>query len=416
MAAQRSSLDIQADVLVIGAGLIGSSVAMHLAERGVKNVRVIDFDLEGSLSSSELNAGGVRGTWTQPINIEASKISIDYFAKHALDVGYRACGYLWLHSPEKIAGAIKARETQTSMGWEVQAWDVAELRRKIPFIDKTDGLAGAMFAPRDGLVNPNLLKTHYRKLAREKGVAFDDRTLLRHAKISASGVTLECDRFIGEIAPESKAGMLARQEASLPREVVRYRVDRVVNCAGPWAPLVAQILGYPCPSHPVRRQVCIFDCRDVDLTAYGMIVDSSGVYFHPEATNGLAGFADPNEPSGVNYAYDGEKFFEEVVWPALYARSSKFERLRHMTGWAGLYEVSPDESAIIGKVQSGSAGRSGRFFECHSFSGHGAMHSYAAGLAMAEYMDLGRFKTWDAAPLSAARFDSGQLIRETLVI
>jgi len=162
--------------------------------------------------------------------------------------------------------------------------------------------------------------------------------------------------------------------------------------------------------------VCIFDCRDVDLTPYGMIVDTSGVYFHPEAANGLAGYADPNEPIGVNYAYDGDRFFEEAIWPALYSRSTRFERLKHLTGWAGLYEVSPDESAIIGEAAVPSRLSPGRYFEAHSFSGHGAMHSYAAGLALAEWMVQGRYETLDATPLSGRRFDEGRLLQETLVI
>jgi FAD-dependent oxidoreductase domain-containing protein 1 len=168
--------------------------------------------------------------------------------------------------------------------------------------------------------------------------------------------------------------------------------------------------------HAMRRQVCIFDCREVDLTPYGMMIDTSGVYFHPEATNGLAGFATPGEPAGINYEYDGEGFFTDIIWPALYERSSKFERLKHVTGWAGLYEVSPDECAVIGQVQGGEAARSGRIFEAHSFSGHGVMHSHSAGLAMAELLVTGRYQTLDVSSLSAARFESGQLLHEGLVI
>ena len=146
-----------------------------------------------------------------------------------------------------------------------------------------------------------------------------------------------------------------------------------------------------------------------------MIVDTSGVYFHPEATNGLAGFAAP-EQHGINYHYDGETFFQEMIWPALYERSSQFERLKHLTGWAGLYEVSPDECAIIGLVQEGDAGKAGNVFEAHSFSGHGVMHSYAAGRCLAEKVIGGRFELVDAEPLSAQRFETGRLIHENLVI
>jgi glycine/D-amino acid oxidase-like deaminating enzyme len=407
---------VQVDTLIIGAGLVGSSVAMHLARLGAESVRVVDFDLEGSLSSSELNAGGVRATWNQAINIECSKLSIEYYASVAEEVGYRPVGYLWLHTPERLPYAMKARDRQLSAGWDVEAWDVAELRRRVPFIDKTDGIAGAVFAPRDGLVNPNLLKNHFRAEARARGVAFDDRRLVRRGQVSAQGVTVECEIFPAQLVPEAKAGILAGQEPSFERQPVRYEAKRVVNCAGPWAPMIAQMLGYACPSHPVRRQVCIFDCREVDLTPYGMIVDTSGVYFHPEATNGLAGFGDRAEPIGINYAYDGEKFFMDVIWPALYERSSGFEKLKHLTGWAGLYEVSPDESAIVGAVEQGSVGESGRVFEAHSFSGHGVMHCYAVGRGLAEKMLRGRYETIDLGELSGNRFEQGRLVQENLII
>jgi glycine/D-amino acid oxidase-like deaminating enzyme len=411
---------MKVETLIIGAGLIGSSVAMHLARKGERGIRVVDFDLEGSLSSSELNAGGVRATWGQAINIEMSRISINYFASVASEVGYRPCGYLWLKTPESLPAALQARELQQQLGWEVQAWDVAELRRRVPFIDKTDDLAGAVFAPRDGLVNPNLLKNHYRAKARELGVVFEDRTWVSGAESlgEGRGIAVHARQLHSPAFHEAKLSVFSgRPETEgLPWTEVRYEAARVINCAGPWAPQVAAILGYNCPSQPVRRQVCIFDCREVDLTSYGMVVDPSGVYFHPEASNGLAGFAQPHEPSGVRFQYDGESFFEEWIWPALYQRSTGFERLKHLTGWAGLYEVSPDESAILGQAVSGKLSGAGRIFEAHSFSGHGAMHSYAAGMLVAEKIVRGRYETLDAEVFSASRFAEGRLLREHAVI
>lgn len=405
----------EVETLIVGAGLIGSSVALHLAKLGMTGIRVVDFDLEGTLSSSELNAGGVRATFSQPLNIEFSKVSIDYFASVADEVGYRACGYLWMHRQERFEQALKARERQLGAGWPVEVWDTAELRRRVPFIDKTDDLAGAIFAPRDGLVNPNLLKLHFRARARELGVVFEDRVWVKSAEYRADGVGVQGEKLPSQLSDETKVELLSGRPVAAA-EPVRYLAKRVVNCAGSWAPELARILGYPCPSYPVRRQVCIFDCRDVDLTPYGMMIDPAGVYFHPEATNGLAGFANHDEPKGINYSYDGESFFMESIWPVLYERASAFERLRHLTGWAGQYEVSPDESAIIGRVEAGEAGRSGRVFEAHSFSGHGAMHSYAAGLALAELMIRGKYETLDASSLAGRRFETGQLVRESAVI
>ncbi len=400
------------ETLIVGAGVIGSSTAMHLDKLGMTGIHVIDLDLEGTLSSSELNAGGVRATWVQPINIQMSKITIDYFAQVANEVGYKPCGYLWLHPEERWNPALQARERQIEMGWPVEAWDVAQLRNRVPFLDKTDGIAGAIFAPRDGLINPNLLKNHYRDVARSLGVEFVDRTVLREMRFeknSQSPVQVSCERFEKVMSHETKLEIAASDLPDLGRSKIEYQVQRVINCAGPWASRVAKILNYSSPSRPVRRQVCIFDGREVDLTPYGMIVDTSGVYFHPEAMNGLAGFANHDEPAGINFTYDGDQFFEERIWPALYERSSAFERLRHVTGWAGLYEVSPDECGIMGAAGQG-------VFEAHSFSGHGVMHSYAAGLALAEEIVFGKSNTVDISQLSGKRFESGHLIRENLVI
>jgi glycine/D-amino acid oxidase-like deaminating enzyme len=424
-----STSAIQVDTLVIGAGVIGSSVTMHLAELAAKlgggatsgEIRCIDFDLEGSLSSSELNAGGVRATWNQPINIRMSQHTIDYFAENAEAVGYHACGYLWLHTPGSLPAALKARERQMAMGWPVEAWDVAELKRRVPFIDKTDDLAGAVFGTRDGLVNPNRVKNHFREKARGAGARFDDRTLLRSARYEADGsIQLICDRYPSSLEQEQKIEALSDEtRATIRVERVEYRAQRVINCAGPWAGPVAKMLGYSSPVYSQRRQICLFDCRDVDLTKYGMMIDTSGVYFHPEATNGLAGWANHDEPHGVNYSYDGESFFMENIWAHLYERSTAFEKLKHVTGWAGLYEVSPDESAIIGVVETGEpskAGARGRVFEAHSFSGHGVMHSHTAGRALAELVLQGKYTTMDVSELSADRFVEGREVRETAII
>lgn len=406
------------ETLVIGAGVIGSSVAMHLAKKGMTGIRVIDLDLEGSLSSSELNAGGVRATWIQPINVALSKNSIEYFASIAKDVGYNACGYLWLHSPERIDAALQARNRQVAAGWPVEVLDTSELRRKVEFLDKTDGIAGAIFAPKDGLINTNLLKNHFRTEARQMGVQFDDRSLLRSATYHSESnypIHLCVDRWAHPLTHDAKMHILTQDQGRHPDATsVEYQARYVINCAGAWAPQVAKILGYHCPSYPVRRQVCIFDSRDVELSSYGMIVDTSGVYFHPEATNGLAGFANTNEPHGINFHYDAEHFFNEIIWPALYERSTRFERLKHLTGWAGLYEVSPDECGIVGPCVDTQL--SERVFEAHSFSGHGVMQSYSVGLALAEKIILKRYETIDAAPLAANRFETGQLIHENLVI
>ncbi len=410
------------EIAIIGAGVIGSALASALAEQGLRDVVVIDPDLEGTHSSSELNAGGVRATFNQEINILCSKITIDYLAKHVTETGYRPVGYLWMHRSEGMKSAALSLTKWKKAGWPIEEWSVQRLKEYAPFIDQTDDLVGAVYGPRDGLVNPNLLKNYFRNRARSLGVNFIDRLKLARAEVSKTGVRLFCDRLKNELNSDEKVDVFSAESSSELSEKLRLsgeleiRANRVVNCAGPWAEFVARALGYASGSKCVRRQVSLFDCREVDMTPYGMMIDPSGVYFHPEGTSIMSGIAVRDETPGVNFHYEGESFFQERIWMPLSERSSKFQALRHVTGWAGLYEISQDESAIIGSVDRGSVKGTGRVFESHSYSGHGIMHSYACGVALAEKIIKGRYESLDLESLSGARFETGRLVSETAVI
>jgi sarcosine oxidase subunit beta len=410
------------DYLIIGAGLIGSAVAMGLARQGIDRVMVVDLDLTGEWSSSELNAGGVRATWSQKVNLLASKHSIEYFAAHANEVGYRDCGYLWLHRQGTWDQALKAREMHVANGWPVDVLDVPALKKKVPFIDKTDDLAGAIFGVRDGLVNPNRLKEHYREQALKKGTQFYHGIWVTAAAENGGVKKIKAFQFSNQLPAEEKKRLLCEDPTTFsPGPMVGRWIEieakHVVNAAGAWAPHLAKILGYQCPSTPLRRQISLFQTRDVDLTEYGMIIDPSGVYFHPESIYGLSGFATPSEVPGFNFEYDADRFFEEHIWAPLYERSTAFESLKHVSGWAGLYENSPDHHAIVGKVSSLVGSSGSPIYEAHSFSGHGAMQSYAVGIALAELMVKGRYEALDLGELSGDRFVNGHSIAgETWVI
>lgn len=403
--------NFKTDYLIIGAGVVGSAIAMGLARQGVDRVMVVDLDLTGEWSSSELNAGGVRATWSQKVNLFASKLSIEYFAKHAGDVGYRDCGYLWLHRKENWDAALRAREMHVANGWPVDVLDVPALRMKVPFIDKTDDLVGAIYGVKDGLVNPNRLKEHYREKAHAKGAEFHHNVWVT----GANGGKIKAFQFSSQLSAEEKKKLMCEDPATFSPGAavgnwIEIEAKNVVNAAGAWAPRLAKILGYTSPSQPVRRQISLFQSRDVDLTPYGMIIDPSGVYFHPESIYGLSGFAVNSEPAGFNFDYDADRFFEEYIWARLYERSKAFESLKHVSGWAGLYENSPDHHAIVGKAGA-------NVFEAHSFSGHGVMQSYAVGVALAELMVKGRYETIDLGELSGDRFKNGKAIAgETWVI
>jgi glycine/D-amino acid oxidase-like deaminating enzyme len=405
----------QFDTLILGAGLLGSSTAYHLARLGAKNIAVVDADLAGRLSSSELNAGGARATWDQSLNVQLARESIEFFRQHRDKTGYRDCGYLWMCRPDTWDSAqnrVKFLQEKHGIGAEV--WSVKRLQEHAPFLDKVDDLAGATFSALDGLFNPNLLKNYLRDEARRLGVEFLEGHRVKQVEFPrADRVNVICEH----IPPKNEAELKEFYEsdpAILQKSsgaTIKLEGNRVVNAGGAWASRLAKLIGYETPVVAVRRQVSIFDVRGFDMSHYGMMIDPSGVYFHPEATNILGGYADHEEKAGWNLNYDGEAFFQEKIWAPLFERSTKFEEIKHLTGWGGLYEVSPDQMGVLGAVEGKP-----NVFENHGYSGRGAMQAYAAGRGLAELMHTGKFQTIDLTGMSGERFRTGKLLPEGLLI
>ncbi|MGE0028604.1 MAG: NAD(P)/FAD-dependent oxidoreductase [Thermoleophilia bacterium] len=398
-----------AGTLIVGAGLAGSAVAMHLADLGHDDVVVVDPDLAGVRSSSELNAGGVRATWWQPVNVELCAATIDWFAERPEEFGLRQRGYLWLHGPERFAEAAGRVEMQNGFGRDIELLSPREVHDRWPVIDEVSDLGGATFSPRDGLVNPNAVREHYRDRARAAGVRFIDRTVVTGVQRDGDRVTHVEVRDVEDGA--EAAHVLEGDPPHGPRDAIACA--RVVNAAGPWAVQVAELLGVPVPCRAVPRQICVVASHDVDLSDQGMIVDSSDVYFHHEGGELiLAGYSPPDDPPGYDFHYEGEAFFEREIWPRLAHRISAFDRLAHVRGWTGLYELSPDHSALLGRVEGLD-----NAYEIHSFSGRGVMQSWAAGLSLAELIVHGRYETFPrAADLAGTRFATGALQPEDLHI
>jgi FAD-dependent oxidoreductase domain-containing protein 1 len=403
------------DTVIVGAGLLGSSTAYHLALQGAKNIAVIDADLAGRLSSSELNAGGARTTWDQSLNVQLAHDSIEFMRKNREVADYRDCGYLWMCTPETWPHTQKRAQFLAGQHKiPVDLLDVPALKAKLPFVDKTDDLAGALFSPRDGLFNPNLLKNYFRDEARRLGVEFLEGHRVKAVSVpNKEHVAVTC-----EVIPPKNEAELKEFFESDPSVLQKLAGSehlvtgkRLVNAAGPWAARLAKLVGYESPVFAVRRQVSIFDVRGFDMSPYGMVIDTSGVYFHPEATNILGGYAEHSEPHGWNLNYDGEAFFQDKIWMPLFNRATIFEQLKHLTGWGGLYEVSPDQMGVLGAVEGLP-----NVFENHGYSGRGAMQSYAAGRGLAELIQTGKFQTLDLSPMSGARFRSGKLLPEGLLI
>lgn len=399
-----------AGTLIVGGGLIGSAVAMHLARMGDDGVVCIDPDLGGARSSSELNAGGVRATWWRPVNIDLCARTIDFLARHADEFSFRPHGYLWLYGPDLWRGARAHMGLLNRRGRDVEVLSPAVVGARWPFIDRLDGIAGATFSPHDGLVDPHAVREHYRRHARAAGARFIDRSLL----VGLAGPPGRMRARVAELdGAEAAAGALETPGTRPAGESTHtIACTRIVNAAGAWAGPVARTMGYAVPCRAVRRQLCVARHTGVDLEGLGMVVDTTGCYFHPESGDLLlAGYSPPGDAAGHRFHYDGAAFFEAEVWPRLAARCGAFDRLQHLRGWAGLYELSPDNSALLGAVHD----RPG-VYEIHSFSGRGVMQSHAGARALAELMLTGSFQTADASALSGRRFRTGELQMEELHI
>ena len=167
----------KANVLIAGGGIIGTSLAWALAARGVSGIVVVDLDLAGIYASSELNAGGARATWWQPVNIESCRDTLAFFREHADVFGFRELGYLWLYSDAGLhERALEKRTLQNDFGLGVEALSPGELATRFPLLDRNlDELVGATWSPRDGLLNPNAVRAWYRAQAAALGVEFRNR-------------------------------------------------------------------------------------------------------------------------------------------------------------------------------------------------------------------------------------------------
>ena len=394
--------------LVIGAGVIGSAVAMHLADMGAEDVYVVDPDLAGARSSSERNAGGVRANWWQPVNVALSVATIDWLGAIAAEVAFRQHGYLWMYDETLWPGAQAHAGLQRALGREVELLSAHDVADRFRMIDRLGGVAGATLTPSDGLVNSNAVKEGLRARARAAGAHFVDRALV--TGFEHSGRRVESVR-LARLSNEGEAAR-ALEGSGAPLGSEDVFPQTIVNASGPWSATVSGLLGSPGHSHPIRRQVSLVASRDVDLSGVGMIVDTSGAYLHHEGGDTfLAGYSPPGDPHGIDFTYDAYAFFEAELWPRLVGRMSAMDRLEYRGGWAGLYDMSEDGSAILGLVPGLE-----NVYEAHSFSGRGVMQSWAAGRALAELMLTGGFRTIDASALSAERFALGRHLTEPLHI
>jgi sarcosine oxidase subunit beta len=377
-----------ADVVVVGAGCIGASIAFHLARRGAKVV-VFEREKMPGIGSTGHCAGGVRQQFSARVNVELSRASVRALERFPDEVGAEAgfdqCGYLFcLADPALWQEFQRQLALWQSLGVPAHALTPAEARERVPELC-VDDLVGCTFCPTDGIADPHLVTQGYVAAARRHGAEFVLDT-------AVTGVRVEGGRVRGVTTP---AG-----ETAAPH---------LVNAAGPYAAEVGRLAGVEVPVVPVRRQIFTTQPLPWLGSHFPMVVDMrTGVYMHRESGGMLVGLADKNEPPSFNTNIDFE--FRDQVFLLAMERVPRLEEAEYRAGWAGLYEVTPDHNSILGPAPGGAG-----CYLANGFSGHGFMHAPAVGEVLAGFI-LDGASPIDVTPLSLERFRGAALSAESNVI
>src|SRR5467141_4023952 len=402
-----------AEVVIIGSGIVGSSVAYHLAEDGCTNVLVVEREAHQGKGSTGKSMGGVRAQFSTPVNIQMSRYSIDFFSKFDEVVGhpadYRAHGYLFCATSQKHLAYLKAnQERQNSLGVTNVEWvSPEEIAKMVPQL-RMDDILGGTFCPTDGFVDPHSVMMGFMLNARERGARLWLDT-------QVTGIDLEC----GDSSPLSKALTSQRTPNQVARRISGVQTSRgfistrvVVNAAGAWAAEVARMAGAELPVEPLRRQLVPTEPFDQLPKRFPMVIDmSTGFHFRREGKGILLAWNDPEETPGFKTEFD-PTFVEKILTHAASRVPVLAEaEVNPRRAWAGLYEMTPDHHAIIGPAPNVE----GIYF-VNGFSSHGVMHSPASGRITADLILQGHSDLIDAEQLNVERFAAGRSLEETAVL
>jgi len=412
-----------ADVVIIGSGIVGSSVAYHLAEQGCTKVLVIEREAHQGKGSTGKSMGGVRAQFATAVNIQMSRYSIDFFSRFDEVVGhpadYRPHGYVFCATNERHLQYLKAnRERQIALGVKnVELVSREEIGKFVPQL-RVDDIIGGTFCQTDGFVDPHSVMMGFTLKAREHGVRLWLDTGVTGIEVEPANQTrLEA----ALVPPAGSADILSatRLEAGVARRIrgvmtTRGRVSTpiVVNAAGPWAAEVAKMANAELPVEPLRRQLVPTEPFDGLPKRFPMVIDmSTGFHFRREGKGILLAWNDPEETPG--FKTDFEPSFVEKILTRAASRVPCLSdaAVNPRRAWAGLYEMTPDHHAIIGPAPNVA----GLYF-VNGFSGHGVMHSPASGRITADLILKGQSDLIDAGQLSVERFAEGRLLQETAIL
>jgi sarcosine oxidase, subunit beta len=382
------------DVVIVGGGIVGSSIAYHLTSAGCRNVLVVERESSQGKGSTGKSMGGVRAQFATPVNIQMSLYSIPFYAEFEERMGhpsgYRPQGYLFVATREAHLAYLRANfERQKDLGLKtVRLVEADEIIGMLPQL-RSDDILGGSFCSTDGFVDPYSAMTGFMTKAIEQGA-----TLWKSAPLVGIGIDAQ-----GIAGVQTSKGVAATRT--------------VVNAAGAWAAQVAKFAGVELPVEPLRRMLVPSEPFDHFPHTSPMVIDmTNGFHFRPEGRGFLLAWNDPEETSG--FKTDFENSFIEKILTRAADRVPAFETLpiNPKRAWAGLYEMTPDHHAILGPVAEVPG-----FFLANGFSGHGVMHAPATGKIVSDLILTGKTAVVDdASVLGFERFAKRALLHETAVL
>jgi len=389
---------MRADIVIVGGGVIGSSIAFHLRflDPGV-SVCVVERDPTYRTASSALSASSIRQQFSTPVNIAMSRYGMDFLK--SLDqhlsvegsvpsIGLVERGYLYLATAQGREILRQNHELQRACGVDVAFLERAELAQTLPWLCTEDLAAGSLGLSAEGWFDGYSLLQAFRLKARALGAEY---------------LSAEVSGFRFTAAGVSAVQLSNGHEISCAR---------VVNAAGPQARSVARMAGIDLPVYPDPHSIFVFEC-ETPPPECPLIIDPTGLYVRPEGRYFLAGAPhESGSPSEQQTLAVDNDAFESEVWPILAARVPAFESIRLRSAWAGFYEMNTfDHNAILGATPQVP-----NFVLANGFSGHGMQHSPAAGRGIAEYLLYGEFRSIDLRALGYERFTRNEPLRELNII
>jgi len=385
----EASMTETADVIIIGAGIMGASTAYHLARERFGRVIVLERETVCS-GSTALASGGIRHQYANRVGVELTLQSIVTFERFADEFGvdpqFRQHGYLLLvATEEELAVARRSVALQQGLGVDVRLLTPAETAELCPYL-RTDDLLGATYSPRDGYADPYLCATAIAARARELGV-----TIKQQHEVVAFR------RTNGRVT-----GVVTAHGA--------FDAPAVVIAAGAWSGVVGKLAGVDIPVTPRRRHKFMtapFPTDRIPAATPFIIGQHSGFSMRREGPGLLLGAGRKDEPISFTTETDWS-LAPQVVERAVH-RVPALAEAQLMRTWAGLYEMTPDQTGIVSAIPDAAG-----LYVIAGFSGHGFMHGPIAGRLMAELIAHGQARTVDISALGIERFARGATVTEPL--